>query len=264
MVVNNLSYQKGVRTPLKDVSFSIPMEKKGVHGLLAPKGAGKTLLLDLLAGCLDADEGEILVKGEAMSVSNAGLRAKIGYVPQNVAFYADMTAAELLDFVGETRQAPADRRYRQICEALELLGIADRGDCLIRRLNATERKRLSVAAALLGNTELLLFDDLFWGKSDESRREWSELLAMLGKHKTVLIADRSLEALRLVCSDVLLMSDGILLAHDSFDGLEEQLSKRGMPSLEDFYNELSAKASALAELRCFCEEPEQRKEKNEC
>lgn len=257
MQVDRLSYRVANKEGLKEISFSL--EEKGICGLLGPKNSGKTLLLDLLSGVKEADSGTVMIGDIRMDRTQNGLRAKIGYVPQDPFFYAKMTVSELLNFVGEARHVLPDKRYRQIEEALALTELTPKANCLTDRLSKEERKKLSLAAALLGNTEILLLDEPFWGNTDEKRQACMDLLRMLGKHKIVLIASRDLNRLKELCDRLLLLSDGMLLADNSFTKLEEQLSKKGAASLEEIYAMLNDASTGDIPLTS-AEEPNGRKE----
>ena len=230
--VSHLSKKYDGKDALKDVSFSI--SPKGIHGILAPKGAGKSVLMDVLSGCDTADEGEILFQGSAELP-----KERIGYVPQDPDFYDRMTVLEALDFVGEVRGVPTDKRYRQMKEAIELIDLESVQDRLFGRLTKTEKKKVALAAALLGSTELILIDEPLWGESMTVQGENEKLLRMLGKHKTVLIASENFSLIRELCEDVLILSEGSVVAQDTFDALEEKLSRKGNAmSLEAVYASL--------------------------
>lgn len=231
--ISHLSKSYGEKKALADVSFSIC--GKGIHGILGPCGAGKSTLMDLLSGCETADEGEILLQGNTV----AEQKGKIGYVPESPDFYAMMTVLETLDFVGELRGVSADKRYRQIKEAVELVDLEFVQNRLIGRLTKEEKKKVALAAALLGNTEFVFIDEPLWGTTAAKQRENENLLRMLGKHKTVVIASENFSLIRDLCEDVLILSEGSVIAQDTFEGLEEKLLRKdGAPSLEAVYQSL--------------------------
>ena len=226
---------------LRDVSFSVA--KGGIHGILGAKGSGKTLLLDILAGCALPNGGKITF----LNVQERGMptasRQRIGYVPAVPSFYEDMTVAEVLDFVGDARRVLPDKRYRQIQEALELTGLSEIPNRLIARLSREEKKRLSFAAALLGNTELLLLDEPLTGVGEAATAEILSLIRLLGKHKTVVLASARYALVRELCEDCMLLADGISLAQGSFEQLDQAVLASHQTSLEDFYASLSETAS---------------------
>ncbi len=219
--VSRLSKAYGEQRVLKNLSFSIA--PKGIHGILGPKGSGKTTLMDVLAGCEIADEGTIRLDGQNFDVNKDEQKARIGYVVEQPCFYEAMTAMEILEFVGEARGVSVDKRYRQIKEALELTDIEAVQNRLISHLTKEERKRLALAVALLGNTEVLLWDEPMQGILAERKQEWLSLIRMLGKHKTVVLASRDFSLIRELCEDVIILSEGAVLAQDTFEGLESKL-----------------------------------------
>ena len=217
--VSRLCKTYGTQSVLRDVSFSF--SKKGIHGILGPRGAGKSTLMDLLAGCVSADNGEILLGGQRVAPEQVGLRGRIGYVAELPDFYQKMTVLETLDFVGAARGGATERRYRQIKEALELTNLESVQNRLTARLTSAEKKRLSLAAALLGNTEVVLFDEANTADLD---LDIKNLIRMLGKHKTVVLASADLALIRELCEDVVILFEGSVFAWDTVEGLEEKLS----------------------------------------
>ncbi len=223
---------------LNNISFSFG--KKGIHGILAPKDSGKTRLMDIIAGCSAADSGDVSVCGISVNEWPLDAKKKIGYVPKNSTFYSGMTATEILNFVGQTRGVDSGKLYRQIKEASELVGIDDIKNRLVKNMNEFEKKKLAIAAALLGNPELLLFDETVTPKMSETRKdELMGLLRMLGRLKTVVITTDDYRLARELCEDVVMLSDGQVLAKGSFDALEEKIKASDKnASLEMLYNSL--------------------------
>lgn len=233
------SLNRGGLGGIKDATFSIPCG--GIHGLLGAEGSGKTILLDILSGYVAPDEGTVCLAGEQMMRKNKALRARVGYIPAKPSFYGDMTVLETLNFVGDTRGVPIDKRYRQMDEAVELLGLRGIENQLTEGLSVEQKKRLSFAAALLGNTELLLLDEPLLGISEESHAEIISLLELLGKHKTLFLASRSYALVSKLCEDILVLSDGMVVAQDTLAHLDKSTYLAKNISFEDFYYEMSGK-----------------------
>ena len=227
--VKGLSYQGKDGACLKEISFSV--EKKGVHGILSPFGTDASLLLDLLAGVRTPSTATIAMDACEVDLSSVLWKKKIGYVPKAPAFYANMTVYELLDFVGEARGVSSDLRLRQIEEALELTGLHSLAMRLVDRLSDGEKKRVGLAAALLGNPSILLLDD--------PSAELFDWILMLGKHKTVLLGSGDFATMKELCEDVVILADGMLLASGSFSALEETLVKNSEArSLSEVYDSI--------------------------
>ncbi len=209
---------------LRNLTFSI--SKKGIHGLLAPHGAGKTALLRILAGWDNVFEGEILL-GEASLAKDALTRKRrIGFLPEIPVTDPSMTVEETMVFVGRAKRVPAEKLNARIGEALELVGLSGLSRRLCGNLTAFERQKLSVAMALVGNPKLLLMDEPTGKLGRAEAKEMWELIRMLGEVKTVLLATDQYEEAVELCDDILLMADGRILASGTVAELEEQLAKK--------------------------------------
>jgi ABC-2 type transport system ATP-binding protein len=229
--VSGLNYEDKNKPRIKDVSFSF--SKGGIHGILSPFGSDSSLLLDFLAGACTPSSAEISLDSCVVDFSSDAWKKKIGYVPKKPVFYDTMNVYELLDFVGEARGVSSDLRLRQIEEALELVGLDSLAMRLVGRLSEKEKKRLSLAAALLGNPSFLFFDD--------PSEELFDLIRLLGKHKTVLLGSGDFATVKELCEDVVILSDGMLLASGSFSELEEKLTQSGEnQSLSELYESIVA------------------------
>ena len=244
--VSELSYCGRLGASLKNLSFSI--EKGGIHGILSPGGVEASTLLAILAGSIVGVSGSLTMRlgdvifsfGEAKNAKH--WKRKIGYVPKTPEIYRDMTVYEILDFVGEARGCTSELRLRQIEEALDLVGLSEKENRLFDRLSKVDQKRGSLAAALLGNPSILLLDEPIPASANAAdRREIAELIRMLGKLKTVVLAGESLSMMREFCEDVVILSGGELLAKGSFAELEENLSRsEEKVSLDELYASLVA------------------------
>lgn len=229
--VLGLSYEGDKGSVLKDISFSF--SKGGIHGILSPFGSDSSILLELLAGVRTQNSASVTSDSCEVDLSSAFWKKKIGYVPKTPVFYDRMNVYELLDFVGEARGVSSELRLRQIEEALELVGVDALANRLLGRLSEEEKKRVSLAAALLGNPSFLLFDD--------PTPEFFDLIRMLGKHKTVILGGGNFAAMKELCDDVVILSDGMLLASGSFSELEEKLTRsEEKQSLADIYASIVA------------------------
>ena len=254
---SELSYSERVGAPLKNLSFSI--KKGGIHGILSPTGVEASTLLAILAGAIQGAIGSFTmhledqasdVSASKKTMQSSRWKRKIGYVPRTFEFYRDMTVYETLDFVGEARGVSAELRLRQIEEALALVGLSNKDQRLLERLSAVEKKKVCIAAALLGNPSVLLIDEPIPEQASAAdKRAIVELIRMLGTLKTVIVAGSELSQMRELCEDVMILSGGELLAKGSFAELEETLARtEEHPTLEELYSSLvsMAKESELA------------------
>lgn len=227
------------RGGLLNLSFSFA--KKGVHCILAPKYSGKTQIMDILSGSDTADDGEICVFG-GDPYRDRELKKKIGYLRKDNTLYSNMTAFEIMSFVGDTKGVEQGKLYRQIKEALELVGLDDVKNKLIVNLTEFDKKKLSLAAALLGNPDLLLLDEpINKNMSSERREELEQIIGMLGRIKTVIITTDDCSVARALGEDVVIISDGQVLANGSFEELDRKLADSDDPiTLEALYDTLTS------------------------
>ena len=232
-------------TVLENVSFSFA--KKGIHGILSPKGGGKTALLDILACTSGYDEGRLTVNGTDIAFNGADsknareVKKNIGYVRQRSEFYSEMTPIEILNFVGSARKEEPDKLARQIKEALELVGLEEVSNRIVSRLGYVEQKMLGYAAAIVGTPDILIIDEPKSKATAEKNEVITGIIRLFGKRKTVILATEDYKTARALCDDVVIISDGRVLASGSFEELEDKLSRgddsNGM-TLESLYMSL--------------------------
>ena len=194
-----------------ELSFSIAT--KGIHGIFCSDEAERIMLTDILSGARDAAFGSVLVGKETADIPVSEYKAKIGCALFDAPFYSDATVEETLDFVGRAKCVEPDKRYRQIKEALSFLSIEKISKKQIAKLSAQNKARVSIAQSLLGNPDILIFEEpiaLF----DSNTAEICELLGMLGKMKNVIIISTNQELLKAVCEDVIVVENGSI----SFSG----------------------------------------------
>jgi len=142
-----LSRSFGARLAVDDVSFQVAPGE--IYGLLGPNGAGKTTTIRLVCGLLSADTGEVTVAGLPVSTSTTRAKAAIGYVPQDVSLYPDLTARENLAFFGRLYRLRGRALRERVSEVLDLVDLADRGDDRVETFSGGMKRRLNIGASLL-------------------------------------------------------------------------------------------------------------------
>ena len=226
---------------LSSVDVSIP--KKGIYGILAPHGAGKTCLMEILSLSGSFDEGMLTMSENVISPTDGdkklnALRKKIGYAAERCELYPSMTAFEVMVFVGETRRVASAKLYRQIKEALELLGIDGCSKRLVKNLNPREERLLGIAAALIGNPDIIFIDGLSRYDLSGEGVDLASVISMLGKRKTVVVSTADYKIAKELCKEIVILSDGKVLAFGSFDELEKRAGDNETTSLEAMYKTL--------------------------
>lgn len=258
LTAENISKTYGECAALQNVTFSVP--KGGIHGILGASGSGKSVLMDILSGSISADGGKVFLSGVPIGIAEKAVKAKIGYMPQRFPFFPNMTVEETLDFVGDARGVSEERRYRQIKEALDLVGLPEREKRLLKHLTGEEKQRVSLAAACLGNPDILLLDEPIPKGDPNKREEFFGILRMLGKIKTVLLATSDFDVAKTLCGDVAILSDGKILVQGDFAELDAKLRQNEeASSLAELYRILEAASSRTA--RMFSENDDSKTDK---
>lgn len=243
ITVSGLKKQNGNVSVLDGIDLSFT--KKGIHCILGPVGSGKTALLDVLSLSVPFDGGSVVIGGNAVLPADGEkklnpIKKRMSYVRRYGDFYSDMTVFEVMSFVGDVKKVASAKRYRQIKEALELVELDEMSGKLVKDLSTQENRLLGLAAALIGNPDIIFVDEPNMTKNSQDKCSliFSEVLKMLGKRKTVIFATEYYDVARELCDDVVILSDGQILASGTFEALEER-SAAGKTTLKALYESLS-------------------------
>ena len=207
---------------LSDVSFALAPGE--CFGLLGPNGAGKTTFMSLVAGLREVDSGEILLQGEPFRPQRTEQRALIGYVPQELALYGDLTAEENLLLFGRLYGLSGRLLRERVAEALRAAQLESRRDDLVRVFSGGMRRRLNLVAAVLHRPPLLLCDEPTVGIDPQSRNAIFEFVEKLHREGTTIVySTHYMEEASRLCSRIGILDHGKLLAMGTLDELLEQL-----------------------------------------
>ena len=220
--VKKLTKQYGAVTAVGNISFSV--EKGRIYGFLGPNGAGKSTTMNIIAGCIAPTEGTVTVNGHDIVRDAAAAKRCIGYLPEIPPVYPDMTPREYLKFVGMAkglRGAALTQGIRDAMEKTEITGVQNR---LIGTLSKGYRQRVGIAQALLGAPQLIILDEPTVGLDPAQVIEIRRLIQELGKTHTVILSSHILSEVQAVCSQVLILSKGHLVAVGAPEQLAEKLN----------------------------------------
>lgn len=221
--VKDLVKQYGDHTAVKGISFSVEPGK--IYGLLGPNGAGKSTTMNIVTGCLAATSGTVTVNGHDIFEDPKAAKSCIGYLPENPPLYTDMTPLEYLKFVGEAKKVRGIALYEQINEVIEVTGLTDVADRLIRNLSKGYRQRVGIAQAMLGSPDIIILDEPTVGLDPKQIIEIRELIRKLGETKTVILSSHILAEISAVCDHVMIISHGNLVANDTLENLESMANR---------------------------------------
>ena len=208
--VQNLSKQYGNVRAVTDVSFSVGTQQ--VLGFLGPNGAGKTTIMKILTGFHFPSSGRALVDGIAVDEHPLEVKKRIGYLPENVPLYGDLTVDEYMAFAAEARFIPKHERGTAINASLEACALTGYRGRKIETLSKGYRQRAGLAQAILHDPPILILDEPTTGLDPNQIIEIRSLIKELGKRKTVILSTHILQEVEAICSQVLIINDGRIAA----------------------------------------------------
>lgn len=209
--VTSLNKYYGERHTLRDLNFTV---KRGeILGFLGPNGAGKTTTMRILTGYMPPSSGSAKVAGFDVTKNSLDVRAHIGYLPENVPLYLDMTVADYLAFVAKLHHvknvnAAVDR-------AMDLVNITDRADTTINKLSKGYKQRVGIAQAIAHEPDVLILDEPTIGLDPRQIIEVRDLIRGLGKEHTIILSTHILPEVSQTCTRVLIIRDGQIVAEDT-------------------------------------------------
>ncbi len=185
----------------------------GMFGLLGPNGAGKTTLMRILAGLVNPTSGSVRVDGHDMA-SNAGkiaVKAMLGYLPQELGLYPDLTARQFVDYMAILKRlADPPERRRRVAEVLETVGLTDVADRKLKGFSGGMRRRVGIAQALVNDPRVLIVDEPTAGLDPEERIRFRNLLVDLAADRIVLLSTHIVEDISQTCRDLAVLDRGRL------------------------------------------------------
>lgn len=205
---------------VNDVSFSI--EQGEVFGLLGPNGAGKTTTISMVSCLIEPTSGTIVVDGHDSAREPGALKAALGVVPQEIALYPTLTAAENLRFWGSMYGLRGDALKSAVADALELAGLADRAKERVEKYSGGMKRRINIAAGILHKPRVLLMDEPTVGIDPQSRNHILETVKDLNSAgMTVLYTSHYMEEVEYLCDRIAIMDHGVIIAEGTLNELRD-------------------------------------------
>lgn len=219
--VKNLTKKYGNHIAVDNLSFKV--ESGRIYGFLGPNGAGKSTTMNIITGYLAATDGTITIGGYNIQTEPEKAKAKVGYLPEMPPLYAEMTVKEYLDFVAELKNVPKSERQEQVEKVMEETHITDMSGRLIRNLSKGYKQRVGMAQAILGDPEVLIFDEPSVGLDPKQIIEVRDLIRKLGEKHTVILSSHILSEVSAVCDHIMIISKGKLVADGSPEELQSMM-----------------------------------------
>lgn len=217
--VQGLTKDYGARRAVSDLTFEARQGE--VVGFLGPNGAGKTTTMRILTGYMPPTEGSAQVAGFDVVEESLEVRKRVGYLPETVPLYTDMTAVEYLTFMADLRRLP--EAEDRALETLELVGMDSRAGSYIGSLSKGMRQRIGLAQALIHHPEVLILDEPTIGLDPAQVVEVRNLIREIGKQRTVLLSTHILTEAQQICDRVLIINKGRIVAEDTPQNLQSRL-----------------------------------------
>lgn len=217
--VNGLIKDYGARRALHSITFDANQGE--IVGFLGPNGAGKTTTMRILTGYMPPTDGTAIVAGYDVVEESLEVRKRVGYLPETVPLYMDMTALEYLKFMAELRHIPdAEERAH---DSLEQVNLSDRANGFIANFSKGMRQRVGLAQALIHRPEVLILDEPTIGLDPAQVVEMRNVIKEIGKDRTVLLSTHILSEAQQICDRVLIINKGIIVAEDTPENLQSRL-----------------------------------------
>ncbi len=194
---------------LNGVNLKVP--QGSVFGLVGPNGAGKTTTIKLLLGLHNPTAGTVKVFGEPMTPNAVQLRLRMGFLPTNPRYPTDMTPITYLDFVGKLSGLSREVRKPRLASLLRAVGLLAASSQKVKGFSTGMTTRLGIAASLMNDPELLIWDEPTAGLDPEGRKYTIELIQELGQDKTILVSSHILADIEKVCDHIGILSQGKLI-----------------------------------------------------
>ena len=204
--VQNLSKNYGPFQALKDISFSV--DKGQIVGFLGPNGAGKTTTMRILTCFMPASSGKVTIAGYDVFKESREVRKRIGYLPENIPLYTEMTVTKYLIYMGKIRNVPRKHMKERLDIVIESCGLTERRNQIIGQLSRGFRQRVGLAQALVHAPEVLILDEPTSGLDPRQIVEIRDLIKELGKERTILFSTHILPEARMTCERLLIISKG--------------------------------------------------------
>lgn len=222
--VKEVTKKYGSFIAVRNLNFEI---KQGeIVGLLGPNGAGKSTTMNMITGFIEPTEGEISVDGVDICKNSKKAKRQIGYMPENVPLYTDLTPKEFISYMAELKMVPRSERKAQVEKLIRETGLEEVQNKLIRNLSRGYKQRVSLAGALAGNPKVLILDEPTVGLDPKQITEIRNLIRNLGKEHTIIISSHILSEISQICEKVIIINQGEIVAIDTIENIENRVSKK--------------------------------------
>ena len=246
--VKNVTKKYGNFTAVDNITFNV---KDGeVVGLLGQNGAGKSTTMNMITGFIEPTEGTIIVNGFDIMKKSLKAKKQIGYMPENVPLYPELTVKEFVSYMAELKLVGRKERKQEVENVIKETGLEEVKNKLIRNLSRGYKQRVSMAGALVGNPEVLILDEPTVGLDPKQIIEIRNLIKNLGKKHTVILSSHILSEISQICERVVILNKGKIVAIDTLENLEEKTKEQNVlfVTVEDKEEKMSSLKEKITDI----------------
>lgn len=224
--VKNITKKYGSFTAVDNISFTI--QDGEIVGFLGQNGAGKSTTMNMITGFIEPTEGTIMVNGFDIMKKTKKAKKQIGYMPESVPSYAELTVKEFVRYMAELKLVKRTEKKQEVEKVIKETGLEEVQNKLIRNLSRGYKQRVSLAGALVGNPEVLILDEPTVGLDPKQVTEIRNLIKSLKKDHTVILSSHILSEVSQICEKVIIINKGKIIAVDTPENLENKVQEQNI------------------------------------
>ncbi|WP_294067641.1 ABC transporter ATP-binding protein [Proteiniphilum sp. UBA1028] len=222
--VENLSHRYAIQWAIRDIDFEI--NKTGVYGLLGVNGSGKSTIMNIMCGVLKQTQGEVFIKGLSTTQNPVGAKKNIGFLPQQVPLYPDLTVEEYLTYTAYLRLQPKKNISKTVSSTMDKCGISHFRKRLVRNLSGGYQQRIGIAQAIIHNPSFVVLDEPTNGLDPNQILEIRKLIKEIAEENTVLLSTHILQEVQAICDHIWMINEG----QQVFSGTMEEFDNYIVPN----------------------------------
>jgi len=247
--LKNVTKKYGKAIAVEDISFTI--NDGEIVGLLGPNGAGKSTTMNIITGFIEQTSGDVIVDGYDMLKRPKKAKKEIGYMPEGVPLYTDLTVREFVTYMAEIKNVNRKERKQKVKEIIEQTGLKDVESKLIKNLSRGYKQRVSMAGALVGEPKILILDEPTVGLDPKQITEIRNLIKELGKTHTIILSSHILSEVSQICNKVIIINKGKIVAIDTPENLENKVTNNNCiyVTIEDSQNKIETIKDKIQDIK---------------
>lgn len=250
--VKNITKKYGKFIAVDNINFTI--DDGEIIGLLGPNGAGKTTTMNMITGFIEPTKGEIIVDGCDILKKPQKAKKQIGYMPEGVPLYNDLTVKEFVNYMSDLKMVNKKEKKEKVQEIIEKTNLQDVQNKLIKNLSRGYKQRVSLAGALVSNPKILILDEPTVGLDPKQITEIRSLIKTLGKEHTIILSSHILSEISQICQKVIIINKGKIVAIDTPTNLENKVKNQNQLTItvedkEEKIQEVTDNIKGIQELK---------------